>query len=592
MSQDQPPKINAIREFLPYLWPKDNFKLRAFVVLSFVCLVVAKLTAISIPLFLKSAIDALTLPELSVMTVPLYWLIAYGVAKVTSDLFADIKDVLFSRVEQNAVRGVGLDIFKHLHSLSMRFHLDRKTGAVSAAIERGVKSVETFLTFSLFIVLPAIFEVTFITIVISYIFGWMYALITIVALVLYITYTIRVTLWRAKLSREQNKQNSYATSKAVDSLINYETVKYFCNEDHELHRYDENLKLYEAAAVKNKSSLSILNAGQMTIISTGLVLALLLAATSVVEGSFTIGEFILVNSYLIQLYFPLGNMGFAYREMKQALVNMEEMFVLLHEPMDIQDEPQAKDLVVDKGEVVFEDVCFAYNPDRLILKGISFKVPAGKTVAVVGATGAGKSTLSRILFRFYDVCGGRVLIDGQDIAHVTQSSLRQAIGIVPQDTVLFNESIYYNLAYGRPDATREELERAAELAHIHDFVMSLPEKYDTMVGERGLKLSGGEKQRVAIARTILKRPKIFLFDEATSALDSHTEKEIQKNLAEVSTDNTALIIAHRLSTVVDADQIIVLDKGDIVERGTHDELLAHDQHYAKLWKKQQESRRA
>lgn len=579
---------HPIRDFLPYLWPKNNLKLRILVCLSFASLLGATIITAITPLFFKNAIDALSLPAASLRTVPLYLLLSYGLAKIFSDLFNNLKDVFFARVAQSAVRLVGLDVFKHLHHLSLRFHLDRKIGGVSTLMERGIRSIESLVSFSLFVFLPAFFQVLFITCVIFYIYGFYYVLITLVSLILYILFTIFITEWRSTLSRAQNKFSSESNFKAIDSLINYETVKYFCNEPLELERYNHSLKLYENAAVKLKSSLSILNTGQMTVISFGLVTSLILGAYSVVAGGSSIGEFVLINSYLIQLYIPLGNIGFAYRETKMALVNMEEMFSLLHEKVEIEDKNNAPPLRITEGAVHFENVGFAYTADRQILKNISFTIPAGHTVAVVGASGAGKSTLARLLFRFYDVATGRILIDGQDIRDITQQSLRRFIGIVPQDTVLFNDTIYYNLAYGDPSAPKESIIKAAKLAHLHDFIMSLPQQYETRVGERGLKLSGGEKQRVSIARSLLKNPPIFVFDEATSALDTHTEKEIQQNLTEVSAQQTTLIIAHRLSTIVNADQIIVLDKGVIAERGAHQELLHKNGLYASLWRKQLE----
>jgi ATP-binding cassette subfamily B protein len=554
-----------------------------------ILLVAAKGVGVGIPLLYKQAVDALTTRPDMVVAVPVAVLLAYGLARILSGTFAELRDVVFVKVAQSAIRSVGLGVFRHLHRLGLRFHLDRQTGGVSRAIERGTKGIEFLLNFMLFNILPTLLEIALVTAVLWGLYDSSFALITAATIAVYVAYTLTVTEWRTKYRRAMNETDSEASTKAIDSLLNFETVKYFCNEDHEAGRYDKALARYEGAATKSKVTLSMLNIGQGAIIAIGLTLVMIQAARGVTAGTMTLGDFVLVNAYLIQLYMPLNFLGFVYREIKQSLTDMESMFRLLRENAEIEDAAHARPLEITGGELRFEAVRFGYEPDREILADVSFAVPAGRTVAIVGPSGAGKSTISRLLFRFYDVGGGCVSIDGQDIRDVTQTSLRAAIGIVPQDTVLFNDSIRYNIAYGRPGASQDEIEAAARLARIHDFVVSLPQGYDTRVGERGLKLSGGEKQRVAIARTILKRPAILIFDEATSALDTHTEKEIQESLREVSKDRTTLIVAHRLSTVVDADEILVLDQGRVVERGRHAQLLAEDGRYAGMWRKQQEA---
>lgn len=585
---DQSPDLRTIRTLLPYLWPKKNFSLRFRVILSVFFLVVAKVTNIYVPLFYKRAVDAfgLDVQEAGWVVLPIALVLAYGAARIGAQVFDEMKGFIFVTVEQNAVRSISLKTFQYLHDLGLRFHLDRKTGAVSRVVERGANGIQTVLRFLAFNIVPTFVEIFFVGILLWYLYDFRFAIVVFITLGTYIWYTIYFTEWRLNFVRQMHKADNAANAKAVDSLLNFETVKYFGNETHEANRYDASLANYEKSFIKSHESLCFLNIGQGVIIALGLISVMSMAGYGVLEKTLTLGDFVLMNAYLIQLYLPLGILGFAYREIKLSLVNMEEMFELLRKKKEIQDVPEARTLLPSKGEVVFDHVGFAYNPDRPILKDISFEVPAGHSVGIVGASGAGKSTISRLLFRFFDVTKGRILIDGEDIREVTQASLRAAIGIVPQDTVLFNETIYYNIAYGRPEATEEEVHHAAKLAKIHKFVEDLPQGYDTLVGERGLKLSGGEKQRVAIARTLLKKPQIFLFDEATSALDTATEKEIQKSLKEVSARHTTLMIAHRLSTVVDADEILVFEKGEILERGSHKELLALGGTYAEMWDKQ------
>jgi ATP-binding cassette subfamily B protein len=576
----------TLRSLVPYLL---EFKWRVIVAMSL--LIFSKLANVSVPLVLKEIIDAMDKTK-SVLVVPVSLVVGYGVLRLFSTLFGELRDAVFANVTQRAIRRVALQVFEHLHSLSLRFHLDRQTGGVSRDIERGTRGIGFLLNFTLFNILPTLLEIGLVAAILLKKYNMWFAIITFITLVIYIAFTLFITEWRMVVRRTMNDLDSKANTRAIDSLLNYETVKYFGNEQYEAHRYDHHMEHWETAAVRNQTSLALLNSVQSVIIAIGITALMLLAADQVVKGKMTVGDLVLVNVFMIQLYMPLHFLGFVYREIRHALADMEKMFSLLHEDREIADAPNATVLQVGSAAVHFEQVSFAYAPDRQILFDVSFAIPAGHKVAVVGASGAGKSTLSRLLFRFYDVQQGRILINGQDIREVTQTSLRAAIGIVPQDTVLFNDTIYYNIAYGRPEATREEIIAAAQSAHIHDFIESLPQGYDSMVGERGLKLSGGEKQRVAIARAILKNPAILIFDEATSALDSKSEKAIQAELRAIAQNRTTLVIAHRLSTVVDADQILVMDKGKIVERGTHRELLGQNRLYAQMWNLQKQEEHA
>ncbi|MCZ4282202.1 ABC transporter ATP-binding protein/permease [Kiloniella laminariae] len=581
-------QLDTLKTLLPYFWPADRVDLKVRIIICFGLLILAKLTNVSVPYILRGAVDALSITEPGLLVVPLGLLIAYGLARVSAIAFDNIREGVFAKVVQNAIRRVALVTFRHLHALSLRFHIERRTGGVTRAIDRGTKGIEFMLTFLMFNVIPTLLEIAVVCSLLWYLFDWRFAVVPLVTILAYIYLTLRITEWRITLRRDMNAADNDANTKAVDSLLNFETVKYFGNEEHEAARYDRGLAAYENAAIRSRTSLSSLNIVQSGVISLGASLMMVMSAYGVSSGAMTVGDFVMVNAYLLQLAMPLNFLGFVYREIRQALIDMHTMFELIRQDLEIKDADGASELAVKGAEVRFEDCLFGYDARRPILKGISFTVPAGKKLAIVGSSGAGKSTISRLLFRFYDLDGGKITIDGQDIAAVTQASLRQSIGIVPQDTVLFNDSIYYNIAYGRPSASREEVEAAAKLAKIHDFILSLPDGYESVVGERGLKLSGGEKQRVAIARTVLKDPSILLFDEATSALDSKTEREIQASLNDVSKDRTTLVIAHRLSTVVDADEIIVLEQGQVVERGTHRGLLGQKGHYAEMWQRQLE----
>ncbi len=572
-----------------HLWPKGETTLRMRVVVALVLLVAAKLVNVYVPILYKQAVDALGSPAAQAVAVPIALIVAYGAARVLAQAFGELRDAIFAPVAQRAIRNLALEVFGHLHALSLRFHLERQTGGISRVIERGTQGMDFLIRFTTFNILPTLFEIVLVGAILWSLYDWRFSVVTLVVVGVYIAFSIVFSEWRIKFVRTMNDADTEANAKAIDSLLNFETVKYFGNEAHESRRYDVGRRRYENAAIRSSRTLSLLNIGQGAIISVGLVAVMGMAGQGVVAGTMTIGDFVAVNAFLIQLYMPLNMLGFAYREIRNALVSMEKMFGLLDVPAEIADKPGAPALTVTGGEIVFDHVDFCYEPSRPILHDISFRVAPGETVAIVGSSGAGKSTISRILFRFYDVSSGHVRIDGQDIRDVQQASLRAAIGVVPQDTVLFNDSIYYNIAYGRPGASREEVEEAARLARIHDFIMALPQGYEATVGERGLKLSGGEKQRVAIARTILKNPRILLFDEATSALDTRTEQEIQRSLEEVSRGRTTVMIAHRLSTIINADEIIVLDRGRVAERGRHGELLARDGLYADMWRRQQEA---
>ena len=579
-------EIGVVRRVLPYLWPKGQAWVKWRVVIAVASLILAKLVAVATPMILGAAVDSLSGKDAgySVFVLGAGGLtIAYGVSRVLDSGFQQLRDVVFAKVVQRALRRVGLETFQHIHNMSLRYHLSRKTGGLSRVMERGVKGVAFLLRFLLFSIGPLLLQLVLISGALAAFFDLRYLLVIVVAIVAYVWFTAVVTEWRVKIRKEMNDQDNDANQKAIDSLLNFETVKYFGAESREAARYDAAMQGYETAALKTSYSLGVINIGQALIINTAMVVVMLMSVQGVADGRISVGGFVAVNAYIMQVMMPLNFLGFVYREIRQALVDMSEMFSLLEQPPEVQDKPGAPPLHVAGGRIEFRDVHFAYDPERAILKGVDLAVEPGQTLAIVGPSGSGKSTIGRLLFRFYDVSAGAVLIDGQDISDVSQNSLHNAIGVVPQDTVLFNDTIYYNIAYGRDAATRAEIEQAAKAAQIHDFVQSLPNGYDTMVGERGLKLSGGEKQRVGIARSLLKNPPILLLDEATSALDTQTEHEIQESLIQMGQGRTVMIIAHRLSTVVHADRIVVLEQGQIVESGSHDELLAQEGRYSHLW---------
>ncbi len=594
-SSDQPAENasgwQTIQRVLPYLWPEGQTWVKLRVVGALLLLLAAKVISVYTPWLYKAVVDMLAAEGGSD---PVYLMalgagglvVAYGLARFGAVAFGELRDAVFVKVGQRALRQLALETFTHIHKLSLRYHITRKTGGLSRIIERGVKGVDFLLRFMLFSIGPLILELTMVSVIFAVVFGWQYMAVVVLTIAIYVAYTFKVTELRVRIRREMNDQDTDANQKAIDSLLNFETVKYFNAEGWEAARYDRAMARYEKAAVKTGLSLALLNAGQSFLITTGLVLVMVMAARGVQAGTLTVGDFVMVNAYMIQITMPLNFLGTVYREIRQALVDMGQMFGLLNQPAEVVDVPGARPLAVQGGELVFDNVEFAYDPARPILKGISFRVAPGQKFALVGASGSGKSTIGRLLFRFYDVTGGAIRIDGQDLRDVTQTSLHGQIGVVPQDTVLFNDTVYYNIAYGRPEASREEVEAAARAAKIHDFITSLPDGYETTVGERGLKLSGGEKQRVGIARTLLKNPPILVLDEATSALDSQTERSIQESLSEMGQGRSVITIAHRLSTIADSDCILVLDDGRVVERGTHDELLAMEGRYAALWARQ------
>ncbi|CUH80032.1 ABCB family ABC transporter ATP-binding protein/permease [Tropicibacter naphthalenivorans] len=579
--------LRTIRRVGPYLWPEGKLWVKQRVVIAMALLVFAKLIAIGTPYLYKLAVDTLSGEVSELMLGAVGLTVAYGMARLMTVAFQQLRDAIFAKVGQRALRTLALETFSHIHRLSMRYHITRKTGGLSRIIERGVKGVDFLLRFMLFSVGPLALELLLVSIALFFLLDVWYMLVVMVVITLYVWFTFAVTEWRVKLRREMNKQDTDANQKAIDSLLNFETVKYFGAEAREAQRYDGAMRHYESAAIKTATSLAMLNAGQSAIITTGLVSVMVMAAFGVQNGDLTVGDFVMVNAYMIQITMPLNFLGTVYREIRQSLVDMGEMFDLLEQPTEVADKPGAPDIKVSGGAVALRDVAFGYDPSRPILKGVSVNVGAGENVALVGPSGSGKSTIGRLLFRFYDVQGGAVQIDGQDVRDVTQDSLHAAIGVVPQDTVLFNDTIRYNIGYGRDGATEAEIIAAAKSAQIHDFITSLPEGYDTQVGERGLKLSGGEKQRVGIARTLLKNPPILLLDEATSALDTETEASIQEALRRAGEGRTVITIAHRLSTIADADRIVVLQNGEVVEEGTHDALLARGGRYAALWARQQ-----
>jgi ATP-binding cassette, subfamily B, heavy metal transporter len=585
-------QMETLARLVPYMWPEGRFDLKWRVVAALGLLVLSKLVTVWTPYAFKYATDALgegTSLAQQLVTVAAAMVLAYGVGRIFAVVFAQMRDAIFAKVGQRAVRQLSTETFWHLHGLSLKFHLERRTGGLSRIMSRGINGVDSVLRFALFNTVPTALEILLVCALLAWSFGWLHSAIIFATVVAYIAFTYWATEWRINIRRAMNEADTDAGGKAIDSLLNFETVKYFGNEDHEASRYDGAMAKYEKASIKTWVSLAVLNSGQAIIYAIGMTILMLLVARSVGQGTSTIGDFVMINAMLMQLYMPLNFIGSSYREIKQGLIDVEGMFGVLRVDPDVKDKPDSAAFVAGAGRVVFDNVSFAYDPERPILKGISFEVPAGKTVAIVGPSGAGKSTISRLLYRFYDVTGGRILVDGQNIAEVQQKNLREAIGMVPQDTVLFNDTVKYNIGYGRPSASDDDIVAAAKLAQIHDFVVSLPKQYDAMVGERGLKLSGGEKQRVSIARTILKNPRILVLDEATSALDTFTEQDIQNALRDISRDRTTLVIAHRLSTVVDADEIIVLEKGLIAERGRHMDLLQQGGLYAGMYNRQKEA---